>query len=333
MTADKYELLCYIEDAYGDFGRVRYRAFYYNEGVQEQVLLTTRIGILAHPLRPQSAPVAQHIAATLQKRGVDTWLQTTWDETAMLPMPQHTDMVVAIGGDGAMLRAARVCAPVNIPVLGVNMGALGFLTEIADPDDWEQHIDGLLQGSFWIESRMMIRAQVWRGGQVIASEDALNDVVISRGIVTRLVRLEMYIDSDWATTYNADALIIATPTGSTAYALASGGPILPPELHNILIVPVAPHLSMDRPLVLSQGAVVEVTAAPGVQTEIVLTVDGRLIENLQTEDRVRVQSSEHVSRFVRMRERNYFYRSLLDRLEPRIPMPAQAPAWDGKKSR
>lgn len=290
------------------------------------------IGILAHPLRPQTAPVAEHIAATLQARGVTTWLQTAWDEKALLPMPEQTDMVIAIGGDGAMLRAARVCAPHHVPVLGVNMGALGFLTEIADPDDWEQYIDRLLKGDYWVETRMMLRAQVIRDGKVIAIEDGLNDVVISRGILTRLVRLEMYIDDDWATTYNADALIIATPTGSTAYALAAGGPILPPELHNILIVPVAPHLTMDRPIVLSVGATVEITPATGIRTEIVLTVDGRLVENLQMTDRVRVQASEYDSRFVRMRERNYFYRSLLDRLEPRTLLPAQAPIWDGKKS-
>lgn len=303
-------------------------------GVFRSRFLTTlnRIGILAHPLRPQTAPVAEHIATTLEARGVETWVQTVWDESAKLPMPKSTDLVIAIGGDGAMLRAARVCAPYQVPVLGLNMGALGFLTEIADPDDWESHIETLLHGHYWIESRMMIRAQVIRDGRVIATEDALNDVVISRGIVTRLVRLETYIDGDWATTYSADALVIATPTGSTAYALASGGPILPPELHNILIVPVAPHLSMDRPIVLSVGATVEVTSAPGVTTEIVLTVDGRLVENLYPNDRVRVQASEYVSRFVRMRERNYFYRSLLDRLEPRTPLPTQSPNWDGKKS-
>lgn len=282
-----------------------------------------RIGILGHPLRPKTAPVAEHIAATLEGRGIDTWLNTTWNEEDVQHLVESSDMVIAIGGDGAMLRAARVCAPYDVPVLGVNMGQLGFLTEIDSPDTWEPHLDVLLGDQYWIETRMMVRALVLRGNDVISSQDALNDVVISRGIITRIVRLEMYIDRDWATTYNADALIIATPTGSTAYALASGGPILPPELRNILIVPVAPHLTMDRPIVLSEGSTVEVLAAPDSHSEIVLTVDGRLIENLQSGDRVRVQASEYVSRFVRMRERNYFYRSLLDRLEPRITLPSR----------
>jgi NAD+ kinase len=143
--------------------------------------------------------------------------------------------------------------------------------------------------------------------------------VVSRGAIAKLVRLEAYIDGGWATTYYCDGLIIATPTGSTAYALAVGGPILPPELKNILLAPVAPHLSMDRPMVLSQGATVEVVVEPHTLIEVTITVDGEMVADLQAADRVIVRSSDHVSRFVRLRERNYFYRSLLDRLEPRVP--------------
>jgi NAD+ kinase len=265
--------------------------------------------------------MAERIARTLQARGMETLVHTQWHENEVRAEIQSVDLVVAIGGDGAMLRAARVCAPFNVPVLGVNMGVLGFLTEIDNPDAWDAHLDRLLQGDYWIETRMMVHTQVLRDGAVITAEDALNDVVISRGIVTRTIRLEMYIDDGWTTTYNADAVIIATPTGSTAYALACGGPILPPQLHNILIVPVAPHLSMDRPIVLSQGATVEVIPSPDMQEEVVLTVDGRPLGDLHAGDVVRVTSSQHSSRFVRMRERNYFYRSLLDRLEPRITRP------------
>lgn len=282
-----------------------------------------RVGVLAHPLRPQTAPVAERITQTLTEKGVETWLHTIWKEQDVDMHTQPVDMVIAIGGDGAMLRAARVCAPHNVPVLGVNMGLLGFLTEIDSPDAWEQYLERVINGDYWIETRMMIQAQVLRDGVVIASEDALNDVVISRGIVTRTIRLEMYIDNGWTTTYNADAVIVATPTGSTAYALACGGPILPPELLNILIVPVAPHLSMDRPIVISQGSTVDVIPTLDTQTKVVLTVDGRTLEDLRPGDCVRVTASEHASRFVRMRERNYFYRSLLDRLEPRITRPKQ----------
>jgi NAD+ kinase len=226
--------------------------------------------------------------------------------------------VVAIGGDGAMLRSARVCAPFGVPVLGVNMGQLGFLTEIRDPDRWSEFETRILKGDFWIEQRLMLTANVMRGDDIVASSDALNDIVITGEVVGRMIQLETYIDGDWTTTYNADALLIASATGSTAYALAVGGPILPPELKNILVIPAAPHLSMDRPIVLSEGSTVEVRPSSLNRSQITVTADGAFVAEVQTGDRVTVQSSQFNSRFVRTRARNYFYRSLLDRFEPRV---------------
>lgn len=280
------------------------------------------IGVLAHPLRPQTAPVAEAIVAYLRGRGIETWIQTRWEENDVQAQVQGSEMVIAIGGDGAMLRAGRVCAQYRVPVLGVNMGQLGFLTEISGPTTWEDSLETVLAGNYWVEERMMIQASVMRDGTVLVTGDALNDVVVERGMASRTIWLETYIDKDWITTYHADALVIATATGSTAYALACGGPILPPEQRNILIVPVAPHLSMERPIVLSEGATVEVVAAPDNTTEIVLSIDGVTMGVMQPQDHLRIQVSQHVSRFVRLRERNYFYRSLLDRLEPRIPVRA-----------
>ncbi len=138
----------------------------------------------------------------------------------------------------------------------------------------------------------------------------------------------MYIDQGWATTYNADALIIATATGSTAYALACGGPILPPELRNILVLPVAPHLSMDRAIVLAEGATVDAVPGTTPRGHIVVSMDGQTLWHLEPGDRISVRASQHLSRFVRMRSHNYFYRSLLDRLEPRIKKPpSRPPMW------
>ncbi len=281
-------------------------------------IIYKRVGVLAHPLRPQTFSVAAQIADYLQAQNIDNWIYTRWEESDVINRIDGCDLVIAIGGDGAMLRAARVCALHSVPVLGINMGQLGFLTEIPGPDSWEATLERVLAGEGWIEERMMVQAHHLRGDQVMATGDALNDIVISRGVVPRTIRLETYIDNDWATTYNADALVVATATGSTAYALACGGPILPPELRNILIVPVAPHLSMERPIVLSEGATVEVIAALDNASEIVLTVDGIDMGVVEPGDRVRVQASQHVSRFVRLRDRHYFYRSLLDRLEPRV---------------
>lgn len=282
-----------------------------------------RMGVLAHPTRPQTAPFAEKIADTLRARGLDVWAFTQWEEQDVRPNVVGTDMVIAIGGDGAMLRAARVCAIDNVPVFGINMGHLGFLTEVQQPNDWEKYVDDVLAGKYWIEQRMMVEAVVHRDDQIVGRADALNDFVLSRGNVTRMIQLDTYIDGEWTTTYNADALVISTATGSTAYALAAGGPILPPELRNILIVPVAPHLSLDRPIVLSEGAMVEIIVTAELHSNPILSADGALLCDLLPNDRIVIQASDLISRFVRLRERNYFYRSLLDRLEPRIPVPAR----------
>ena len=190
-----------------------------------------QIGILAHPSRPDTHPVAEDIAATLSKRGIRNWIYTNWDEEAVQREVADADVVMAIGGDGAMLRAGRVCAEHGVPVLGINMGWLGFLTEIEGPGDWQQGLDLLLSGEYWIENRMMLRATLMENKRTeLCSHNALNDVVISGNVFGRMIQIASYIDKHWATTYNADALIISTPTGSTAYALATGGPILPPGI-------------------------------------------------------------------------------------------------------
>ncbi len=275
------------------------------------------VGVLGHPLRPTTAPLAEEIAASLRAQGLAAWV-SAGDSTASALQP-GTDLVVAIGGDGAMLRAARVCAPEGIPVLGINVGRLGFLTEISGPNKWPDALQALLDGRYWIEERMMVRYQAWREDVLLAEGEALNDVVMAHGTVASTAWLETYIDRGWTTTYAADALIVATPTGSTAYALAVGGPILPPELRNILVIPVAPHLSMDRPIVVSEGALIDIFVSPENRGGVTLAADGVLAANLSVGDRLNVQASPHGSRFLRLRSRSYFYRSLLDRLEPRHP--------------
>ena len=277
------------------------------------------IGILAHPSRPDTHPVAERIGETLNQKNIQQWVYTQWDEATLPADVARADIVVAIGGDGAMLKAARVCAKYDVPVLGINMGWLGFLTEVNQPEDWDATLARLLAGDYWIEERMMLSATVMEDRhRPIANFTALNDAVISGSVFGRMIQINAYIDKHWATTYNSDGLIVSTPTGSTAYALATGGPILPPELRNILMVPVAPHLSMERPIVLSEGAVMDIQPTKENRHQIVLTVDGKVVAKLEDNQHVCIKSAEDVSRFVRLRDRNYFYRSLLDRMEPRV---------------
>jgi NAD+ kinase len=286
---------------------------------QQQVTPTTTPGIkqvivLHHPKIAPSQPVAASIASWLEAKGVRARLASTWNEGEVRPLIPESDLIVVLGGDGSMLRAARMAAGTKVPILGVNMGRLGFLSEMG-PEDWSAKLPKVLDGEYWLEERMMLKTQTLRGDTGIAEHLALNDVVISRGGLARVIRLHTEIDGDKLTTYVADGLIIATPTGSTAYALAAGGPILPPELHNILVLPIAPHLTLDRAIVLAEGSTVRVNVKTDHQA--ILTVDGQFEFEMQDGDQIKVSASEHTSRFIRLGAHTYFYHTLLARLEPK----------------
>jgi len=277
-----------------------------------------RIGLLHHPKLPASQPVAAQMARAAERLGLAAWIGSTWDVDAVTKEIAALELLVTLGGDGSILRAARMACSHGVPVLGVNMGRLGFLTEL-EPAGWEAVLPRLLAGDYWIEERMMLYAEYHRG-EICRGYEALNDVVVSRGSLARIVRLETHIDGSFLSTYAADGLIVATPTGSTAYAFAAGGPVLPPQLKNILLQPIAPHLSMDRAIVLSQGAVVKVFVHTDHQA--ILTVDGQFEYELRDGDWVTVQASRNVGRFLRLQDQTYFYRTLMERL--RWPLPSQS---------
>jgi NAD+ kinase len=270
-----------------------------------------RIGLLHHPKLPATHPLAETMAEQAKALGLLPWIGSTWDVAAVSREIPNLDMLVTLGGDGSILRAARMACAHGVPVLGVNLGRLGFLTEL-EPGEWTSALPKILAGEYWIEERMMLYAE-YHHEAVCRGYEALNDVVVSRGSLARIVRLETYIDGSYLTTYAADGLIVSTATGSTAYALAVGGPILPPELKNILLIPIAPHLSMERSIVLAQGAVVKVQVRTDHQA--ILTVDGQFEYELRDGDWVVVQAGRHASRFVRLKDRTYFYRTLMDRLQ------------------
>lgn len=274
------------------------------------------VAVLYHPKIEATRPVAEGIRAWLAGRGLDPWMALTWDEEVVRPRMPDTDLAIVLGGDGSMLRAARMASPHGVPILGVNMGRVGFLTEVT-PDNWRERLPEVFDGHCWIEERMMLRTEAWRGEERMGRYEALNDVVISRGALARVVQLQTEIDGDRLTTYVADGLIVSTPTGSTAYALAVGGPILPPDLRNILVIPIAPHLTLDRAIILSEGSMVRVHVT--TDHEAILTVDGQFAFEMRDGDHIDVHTSEHVSRFLRLGSRDYFYHLLLERLTPKSP--------------
>ncbi len=274
------------------------------------------VAVLYHPKIEVTQVVAQEVQGWLAAKGLSPWLAPTWDEEHVRAHLPETDLVIVLGGDGSTLRVARMSAGLNLPIIALNMGRLGFLAEM-QPSTWRGCLGRVLAGDYWIEERMMLTAESWRGGESIGQHIALNDVVVSRGSLARMVRLRTEIDGDELTTYIADGLIVSTPTGSTAYALAVGGPILPPALHNILVIPIAPHMTLDRAIVLSEGCNIRIHISTDHQA--ILTVDGQFEFELKDGDHVDVRASEVISHFIRLGKQTYFYHTLLARLEPKRP--------------
>jgi len=266
------------------------------------------IAIVTHPNLPQSTGEATDICTFLTQRGVEAQHTQLQDENLAHRLREgEVDLLIALGGDGTMLRAGHLCGPVSVPILGINYGHFGFLIEIRQ-NQWRDYIPRLLAGDYWLEKRMMLTAELFHNNEPTGKWEVLNEAVVGRGQMVHPVQLVTYLDHRLLTTYVADALIVSTATGSTAYALAVGGPILPPELRNILLIAVAPHFSIDRAIVLAEGASVSVTVHTNY--DAVLCLDGQNPISLASEDQVNVRASDYNAQFVRFQDPGYFYRNL-----------------------
>lgn len=286
----------------------------YNRTMQQPLNPPRRIVVATHPLLTEAQAEAATLAAHLQSLGVPAELVTNLHDErlhAALAAGQF-DLMIAMGGDGTMLRAGLQCAPFGVPVLGINLGHFGFLMEV-QRDAWRESLPRLLAGDYWLEERMLLKVCQWRNNDCLGKWQVLNEVVVCRGQYVRPLLLAARVDGYLLAQYMADGLIAATPTGSTAYAMAVGGPILPPEARNILIIPIAPHLSMDRGIVLTDGAHVSITTTSSHQA--VLSVDGQAPIIVEEGDEVRVEASPTSLHFVRFQDPGYFYRNLTRYME------------------
>lgn len=271
----------------------------------------TRIGILHHPKVTESQPLALEIEAWLNERGIDAWIGSSYDDARMSQMVVGSNFLVVLGGDGSLLRAARYASLVDVPIFGINLGRVGFLSE-AQPDEWPEKLARLLDGDFWTENRLMLSARILRNGRILHTFSVLNDVVVGRGRQARVVRFQLHVDGDHVTNYTADALIVATPTGSTAYSMAAGGPLLPPQLPNFVVVPVAPHLTFDRAIIFHEQAEIAITVH--MDHQAYLTPDGTDGILLEDQDVVLVTKAQNGCKFARVESSGYFYRRLMGRL-------------------
>jgi NAD+ kinase len=268
--------------------------------------------IISKPLKPELAGILRDLIAWLEARNyhylLDPDSATYVSGVNPIPrvdLPKHKpNLVIVLGGDGTLLAAARAFARTTTPILSVNLGSLGFLTEIPLAELYAT-LEAWCDNCAEIEVRSMMRAEIIRDGRLVKQWDALNDVVVAKGTIARMGDFSVEIDQQAVATFRADGIIVSTPTGSTAYNLAANGPIVMPNVNAMLVTPICPHLLTIRPIVVPGDSTISVEVV-GVPNEIYLTVDGQEAVQLKLGDRVRCQRSDAAVRLLRHRPNGLF---------------------------
>ena len=272
-----------------------------------------KVGILYHPMVEATQLKAKELQGFLESRGVSVWLCSAWEEKQAKAQLNETDLILTVGGDGTILRAAQVVIPGTIPITGINSGRLGFMTEL-NAEEAQKKLPLLLERENWIDERAMLEAELMTAGQESPRIfHALNDVVVARGAVARVIYIDASVDAQSLTTYKADGVIVATATGSTGYSLAAGGPILHPQAKELLLLPISPHLSSAYTLVLPSTAVVKLRLS--TTHSATLSVDGHINLPLSSGAVITVKHSSNTIRFLRIHPETSLYASLEQRLK------------------
>ena len=269
-----------------------------------------KIGIICKTGKPEPPEILKDVLPWLRQKGYEVFLDI---ETATIlntkgfprsQIPSLAELIIVLGGDGTMISVSRLVAEKGIPILGVNIGGLGFLTAV-QKDELYETMEKVFAGKCSVEERIMLNACVHRHGECIAQYLVMNDVVVNKGALARIVDLETYINHTYIATFKADGLIISTPTGSTAYALSAGGPVLYPTLNNIILAPICPHTLTNRPIVMPDTITVEIVLKSATE-DVFLTLDGQVGFSLRQEDVVEIKKSEYKTKLFIPCERDYF---------------------------
>lgn len=270
-----------------------------------------RIGIYAKRNHPAAVNVARELTVWLQDRGIEVFLEKPLAEAMRVEpgypgsaLPTMVELIVVLGGDGTLISVARQVGALRIPILGVNLGSLGFLTEVT-LDELYPTLERVLQEDYTVSNRMMLKAVVRRGDEEIGHYRVLNDVVINKGALARIIDMEAWVDNAYLTTFKADGLIIATPTGSTAYNLAAGGPIIYPGLRCLVISPICPHMLTNRPIIVSDESVIRIEVK-FQDEDVAFTADGQVGMPLRGGDVVEVRRSKSLTRLIKSPSKDYF---------------------------
>ena len=269
-----------------------------------------KIGIIGKTGKQETLDILTELAPWLKSKGHEVYVDIenatvmNIEGTPRSQMSALVDMVIVLGGDGTMIGVARLVAEKGIPILGVNIGGLGFLTAVSR-DELYEVLDRVLVDDCPIEERIMLNACVLRHSECIAEYIVMNDVVVNKGALARIIDLETYVNSAYISTFKADGLIVSTPTGSTAYALSAGGPILYPTLNSIVLAPICPHTLTNRPIVLPDDVKIEIMLR-SLNEDVFLTLDGQMGFSLRQNDIIEVKKSQYRARLYIPCERDYF---------------------------
>ena len=277
--------------------------------MDKNVKAPSHIAVIWHPSLKEAREISDDVVRELRNRSVDCAEAFSLNDRKFRKALQdgQFDMMIALGGDGTMLRAGKLGAPLHVPVMGINFGHFGFLVE-TQRDEWQSRMDDLLAGNWETDKRMMIQAEHYRGEKKINRWEVLNDIVLARALSLRPVHLVVHINDVELAEYVADGLILSTATGSTSYSQSVGGPILRPDMRNMLLTPISPNLCVDRSLVLPDTDTVTFTLAGNV--DALISPDGYEGGNLNFDDQVCARASEHSAEFVRFEDKGVFYRNI-----------------------
>jgi NAD+ kinase len=270
------------------------------------------VAVISKPQKPDLAPILNELILWLRARGFDAILDpvsgTYIQNATIVPRHEmashHPELAIVLGGDGTLLAAARVFAKTKVPILSVNLGSLGFLTEVRLSELFS-NLEGWTCNRCHIESRAMLHVDMMRDGQLFRSYEALNDIVVSKGAIARMGDFRVLLGDQLAMSFRADGVIVSTPTGSTAYNLAANGPIMAPDVDAMVVTPICPHLLTIRPMVVHGDAQVNVSVV-GVPDQTFLTVDGQEAVQVRVGDNLRCRRSEHTVQLVRLRTHGFF---------------------------
>ena len=270
------------------------------------------IGIISRPRRSNLSEVVPALLPWLESRGIHVAYDQETASSLTEPsegrsreqVAAASDLLLVLGGDGTLLAAARVAAPRGIPILPINMGSLGFLTSFM-LEELYPALEDILAGRLTISERVMLHAELQRGDKILDKQTVLNEVVINKGALARMIELELSIDQDFVCRYRADGLIVASPTGSTAYSLSAGGPIVHPSVESFIITPICPHTLSDRPVVVGDTSIIEVKLSAGTES-VFLTLDGQKGIPLQATDRVRISRAQQLLKLIQTPNKSYF---------------------------